>query len=112
MNNYVARANIDHFLDLLRNPEVTTGSRSTITKLLLTEEDRLSHDQEQLQFAESKAAICRERADRQRRLMDSFEAGSDDWVTAERLLANFESLAQFVEDFRQQMRRRVNGSPL
>jgi hypothetical protein len=112
MNNYVARANIDHFLDMLHNNDVPAHSRSTITRLLIEEENKLSHDQEQLQFAESKAAVCRNRADRQRRLMDSFNHGSTDWELAERLLVNFESLAQFVEGFCLQMRNRVNRNRL
>ncbi|UPJ65021.1 hypothetical protein [Bradyrhizobium sp. 191] len=52
------------------------------------------------------------RADRQKRLMDSFAPGSDDWVQAERLLVNFESPAQFIESFCHRMRRRVNDHPL
>lgn len=110
-NSYIARGNIDHFLGLLHNPNVTMESRSMITKLLVTEEDKLGHDLEQLEFAEAKAAACRHSADRQKRLMDSFEPGSEDWVTAERLLVIFESLAQFVEGFCRQMREKVNGSP-
>jgi len=112
MNNYVARANIDHFLDLLHNHDVPAYNRSTITKLLIEEENKLSHDQEQLQFAETKAVVCRDRADRQRCLMDSFSHGSTEWQLAERLLVNFESLAQFVEGLCEQMRGRVNESPL
>ena len=112
MNNYIAQANIDHFLDLLHNHEVPPQNRSTIQKLLIEEEDKLSKTQEQLEFAEAKAAICRQRADRQRQRMDAFEPGTDDWVMAERLLVNFESLAQFVEAFRHQMRTRVNGSKI
>ncbi|WP_128926670.1 hypothetical protein [Bradyrhizobium guangxiense] len=112
MERFIARANVDHYLDLLKVPDISTHTRSTITKLLIEEENRLGRENAQLEFAESRAATCRERADRQRRLMDSFAPGSDDWVRAERLFVNFESLAQFVETFCHQMRRDVNDRPL
>ncbi|HET7888051.1 MAG TPA: hypothetical protein VFL62_17645 [Bradyrhizobium sp.] len=110
MDEYIARANIDHYLDLLHNADIPSQNRAMINKLLLEEEDKLGQSLAQLEFADAKAAVCRARADRQRRLMDSFEPGTDDWVTAERLLVNFESLAQFVEGYCHQMRRRVAGN--
>ena len=109
MDKFVARANIDHYIDMLHNHIVTPQNRTTINKLLLEQEDKLGHDLEQLEFAESRAAACRYRADRQRRLLDSFDHGSTDWMHAERLLVNFESLAQLVEGFCRQMRKQVNG---
>lgn len=112
MDQYIARANIDHYLEMLNNHDVAAQNRSMITKLLIEEENKLGRDQEQLEFAENRAAACRNRADRQRRLVDSFDHGSADWVQAERLLVNFESLAQFVEGFCQQMRRRVTENRL
>ena len=112
MDRFIARANIDHYLEMLNNHDVSTRNRSMITKLLIEEEDKLGRDLEQLEFAENKAVACRSRADRQRRLLDSFDPGSTDWVQAERLLVNFESLAQFVEGFCQQMRKRVSENRL
>lgn len=111
MERFVARANVDHYLHLLKVPDISSHSRATITKLLIEEENKLGQETAQLEFAESRAATCRERADRQWRLMDSFVPGSDDWVQAERLFVNFESLAQFVESFCHEMRRRVNDHP-
>ncbi len=108
MDRFIAQANIDHYLDLLKDDGVSAHTRSTINKLLIEEESRLGHGREQLDFVESRAAICRDRADRQRRLMDSFAHGSSDWVLAESLLVNFESLAQFVEGFCHQMRSQLN----
>ena len=112
MEDYIARANVDHYLDLLYNHEVPAQNRSTIQKLLIEEEDKLGRTQEQLSFAETKAAVCRDRADRQRRRMDSFEPGTDDWVRAERLLVEFESLARNVESKCRQLRQRATGSQL
>lgn len=112
MQRFIERANVDHYLELLKDGDVPSQTRSTITKLLIEEEDKLGHSHEQLEFAESRATACRARADRQRRLMDSFSPGSDDWVQAERLLVNFESLAQFVESFCHQMRHKVGNHSL
>ena len=112
MDNFSAHANIDHYLDLLKNSEVPTRTKSRITKLLLEEENKLGHGWEQLDFAESRAAACRARADRQRRLRNCFVPGSTDWVQAERLLVNFESIVQLVEGICQQMRRQVNSNRL
>ncbi len=53
MHRYIARANIDHYLHVLNSTDLTAQNRETVTKLLLGEEDRLSHDLEQLQFAEA-----------------------------------------------------------
>ncbi len=112
MDKFVAQANIDHYLDLLKNGDVSAHNRSMINKLLMEEETKLGRDREQLNFAESRAAACRVRADRQRRLIDCFAPGSADRGEAERLLVNFESLAQFVEGFCKQMRKQVNARPL
>ncbi|MHC2465552.1 hypothetical protein [Bradyrhizobium embrapense] len=112
MDKYIAQANIDHYLGLLKDPDVPGDTRTTITKLLLAEEDKLGHQREQLEFAESRAAACRQRADRQRRLMNAFAPGSTDRMQAERLLVNFDALTQFVEGCCHQMRRKANESSL
>ncbi|MGF6431369.1 MULTISPECIES: hypothetical protein [Bradyrhizobium] len=61
VNEYTARANIDHYLDLLKRPDVPTNTRSMLNKRLLEEEDKLGRRLEQLEFAESRAAACRDR---------------------------------------------------
>ncbi len=108
MDKFLTRANIDHYLDRLNNHDIPALNRTTIAKLLIEEENKLGRSREQLEFAENRAAACRDRADRQRRLLDSFDHGSTQWAQAERLLVNFESIAQLVEGFCQQMRRQVN----
>jgi hypothetical protein len=67
---------------------------------------------EQLEFAEAKAATCRVWADRQRRLTESFAPGSVDREQAERLLVNFEALAQFLEGSCRRLRPTLNRGPL
>ncbi len=75
--SYVARANIDHYLDLLHKPHVPVGNRATIIKLLIAEEDKLGHDLEQIEFAESRAVAGPNRLDRLRNLRDRFVFGSN-----------------------------------
>jgi hypothetical protein len=108
-HQYVARADIDHYLDLLKLPDVPAKTRARLNKLLLEAENKLGRDYEQLEFAESRATACRTRADRQRRLMESFAPGSSDWEQAERVLVNFEALAQFIEGFCREMRHKLDG---
>jgi hypothetical protein len=42
MDRFVAKANIDHYLGLLDSTDLSPHNRSTITKLLVAEEDKLS----------------------------------------------------------------------
>ncbi|MDE1936664.1 hypothetical protein [Bradyrhizobium sp.] len=112
MDNYIARANIDHYLDLLGDDDIPPGKRSMVTKLLIEEEDKLSRDLEQLEFAEGKAAICRNRVTRQRRLRDGFVEGSVSRTQADRLLVNFELVLTHVEGFCGHLRRRLQASRL
>lgn len=112
MEQFVAQANVDHYLELLNRDDISSNNRSMVSKLLIEEENKLGQGLEQLEFAEIKAAACRNRANRQRHLLDSFDPNSTEWVQAERLLVNFESLAQFVEGFCHQLRRRVTESRL
>ena len=107
MDQFIARANIDHYLDLLHNNAIPARNKATISKLLIEEENKLSHDIEQLEFAERKATACRDRLDRQRRLRECFAAGSTDRVQAERVLVSFEATLQLVEGFCAHMRKKV-----
>lgn len=112
MDQYVARANIDHYLSLLNVADLSPQNSGTITKLLLAEEDKLSHDLEQLEFAETRAAKCRERVDHFRRLRDAFAEGSNDRARADNMLAKFEAIHELMEQFCQHMRGRVNSCRL
>lgn len=112
MNNYIARANVDHFLELLGKDGLSSDERHVVSQLLIDEEDKLSHDQEQLEFAESRTATCRDRLVHLQRLRDGFGAESTGRLQAERLLANFEATLQLMERFCGHMRNRVNGRAL
>ena len=108
MNESIARANVDHYLDRLKRRDVPANMRSIPNKRSLEEENRCSRRSEQLEFAEGNAATCRAWADRQRCLTESFAPGSVDREQAERLLVNFEALAHLIEEFCHQMRLTVN----
>ncbi|MCW2113708.1 hypothetical protein ABIF21_005909 [Bradyrhizobium elkanii] len=112
MDPFIARANIDHCLDLLKASDTPDSTKATVTKVLIEEERKLGHEREQLEFAESRAMACRERAERQRRLKDSFEPGSLQRRQAESLLISFEWLAKFIEGACVQMRRKADGGLL
>jgi len=91
MHRFVARANVDHYLSIL-NSDVILGAekRAAIVKLLIEEEDKLSHDLEQLEFAETRAANGRERLKRVRRLHDAADPAHR--ANAEQLVANIEAI--------------------
>lgn len=112
MNNFIARSNIDHYLDLLTNDDILPNNRSVICRLLIEEENKLSHNLEQLEFAESRVASCRDRVDRLRRLRDGFDDGSTERVRAESLLVTFEAILAQVEAACSHMRRKVNERAL
>jgi hypothetical protein len=112
MDQYVARANIDHYLSLLNTADLSSQNRGTIAKLMLAEEDKLSHDLEQLEFAEARAAKCRERVDHFRRLREVFADGSSDRARADSILSNFEAIHEMMDRFCHHMRGRVNSRRL
>jgi hypothetical protein len=76
VNNFIARANIDHFLELLKDDDLSVEKRSVICKLLIEEENKLSRDLEQLEFAQSRAAQCQQRVDQLHDLRNGFTDGS------------------------------------
>jgi len=112
MDNYIARANIDHYLELLRNDDTPPERRSVIAKLLIEEENKLSQSLEQLEFAETRLAAWRDRVNQLRRRRDSFAEGSAGHTRADGLLQSSESILTQVENFCRHMRKKVEGSGL
>ena len=111
MYRFIARANIDNYLSLLdADVLLSSDKRSMIVSLLIAEEDKLSHDLEQLEFAETRAARGRERLKQVRHLRDEAEPRIRD--NAERLVANVEAIQQLLEDFCHQLRVKVHSSHL
>ncbi len=104
MSDFVVKANIDHYLDLLDNHNIAHETRSIVTKLLIFEEDKLSYDLEQLEFAESRAASGRERVSHVRRIRDALTVGTAEHSQAEALLINFENRQTLLEDLCHRLR--------
>ena len=106
MDNFIARANIDHYLELLGEDDVPPAKRTVVTRLLIEEENKLSRDLEQLQFAESRAAASRHRLSHLRRLRDDLD-DSADRLRADGMVRTFEAILAEIESFCNRMRRRI-----
>ena len=109
MPNSVFRANIDRYLELLNDPDLSTERRAIIVKLLIEEQDKLSPNQEQLQFAESRLANGRDRLDQLRAKRDG---GTVDPARADHLIATFEITQRLLEHFCDQLFAKVVNSRL
>jgi len=106
MHRFVARENIDHYLEILNSDLLLAPEkRETIIKLLIAELDKLSHDAEQLEFSESRAANGRERLNRVRALSDAAEP--EDRANAKLLVANVEAIQDLLETFCHQLRAKL-----
>ena len=101
-------AKVDHFLNLPSGDEITPVTRRVITKLLIVEEDKLSHNLEHLEFAETTAANGRERVNRVRNLCKTFAFGTPERECAERLLVNVENLQTMLDGFCHRLREQIN----
>jgi hypothetical protein len=101
MYRYIARANIDHYLDLLSDVDLAPETRAVVTKLLTREEDKLG-GLEQLEFAESRAAKCRDRLDHLQKTLEVSEGA--DCAQLERVVANLEAIQHSLDSFCQRLR--------
>ena len=106
MEKFLARANIDHYLGLLNDADLAPEKRTTVTKLLIKEEDNLAHDLEQLEFAERRAADGRDRLHHLRSRLDF--TPKPHRAEAKRVVANVEATQHLLEDFCHQLRNKVN----
>lgn len=111
MDNYIARANIDHYLGLLRDRSLPAEGRAPIFKMLVAEEDKLARDLEQLEFAESRVKKGRFHLDRIRRIRDEAQDPGER-LRAERLLAAAEESQLLLEHFCRLIRRSVDSNRL
>lgn len=108
MRRYIAQANIDHYIGALTDGCLTSADRGIVTKLLIDELDKLGHDQEHLEFAESRAAIGRDLVLHARSMRDSLPPGSPEREEAERPLINAENLLTLLQDFCHRLREKAN----
>lgn len=112
MESYITHANIDHYLSLLTNQELSDHNRTTILKLMIAEEDKMGRNLEHLQFAEIRTARARDRMNYLSRLRDSFADGSAERAQTEKMLRNFEGIYQSMEQFCHHMRKKLNSGPI
>jgi hypothetical protein len=106
-DRFVTRANIDHFLKALWDDGLPAEKRAIITKLLIEEENKLSHDLEQLQFAEDRVLAGRKRLEHLRNKLNDPRSDPAGRSQASRLLAAMEETQRLLEEFCEQLRRKV-----
>ena len=92
--------------------EIPPETRVTITRLLIEEENKLGHDLEQLEFAETRAATVRDRVNSLRMLRSNSVASSLDREQADRLLLKLEAIQEPLDDLCHKIRQRVNSRAL
>jgi hypothetical protein len=112
MERFIARANIDHYTNLLNGSDLLHPNRTVITKMLIAEEDKLGHDLAQLEFAESRTARCRDRVNHARKLRDGFPDGSAERARADKVLENFQAIHELFERFCHHLRERTHSPDL
>jgi hypothetical protein len=81
MGQFVARANVEHFDDLLHNDKASVKDRLVLNKLLIAEERKLARDTAHLEI--------RTRCDRLALWRGGFADGSVERAHAERVVAEF-----------------------
>ena len=107
MDSFIARANIDHYIGLLNKDDLSPKTRATVTKLLIEEMDGLTHDTEQLEFAETRAANGRNQLNRMRSELEL--SAPQHRAQAEQLVANLEATQKLLDVFCHHLRNRVNN---
>jgi hypothetical protein len=112
VNPYVARANVDHFLDLLREDGISDQIRHTVTKLLVAQEDQLGRTVEALSFMESRLIKGREDVASIRLKCKVFAHGTEQHIEAEKLLVNLENTLTLMENYCQRLRTDIDRNGL
>ncbi len=70
MDNYITRANIDHFLSVIEDSHLDPGTRAVAVRLLRRQLDKLSVRPDQLEFAESKVTDGQVHLNKAKRMRD------------------------------------------
>lgn len=107
MQDFVAHQNIDHYLHLLQNGELPHAQQVMIRRMLVEEEDRLSRNQEQLEFVETRLAACEKRVSDLQHLRDSFPPDSAEREQADAVLATLEDTLRLVSQHCRQLRKEI-----
>lgn len=112
VDRFIACANIDHFVSVLNNSDLTHPNRAVITKMLIAEEDKLGRSLEELDFAEDRTARSWDRVNHARKLRDGYPEGSVERASADKRLESFEAIHRLFEQFCHQLRSAVSARDL
>ena len=107
MDGFIARANIDHYLALLKEGHMASEYRTMTVKLLIAEEDRMGHAWEQLEFAETRAAKGRRLLSELRQMLNDGRL-SNQALWGE-LVANAEATQNLLDQFCHYLRDKANS---
>ena len=112
MEQFIVRANIDHYVNVLNGSDPAHPNRAVITRMLIVEEDKLGHYLEELDFAESRTAQSWDRVNHARELRDGYADGSIERASADKRLEAFETIHRLFEQFCHHLRARVTANAL
>lgn len=112
MENFDARDNISHYLNMLWSDIASTQDRADIDELIVKEANKLRHDVLALEFLENKADVYRRRFDQICRWRDRFVDGSGERAKAEKVVEKFETTLRAIGDCCVRMREHLNGREL
>src|SRR5262245_11713883 len=103
-------ANIERYLSLLNEADLSPQRRTAMIKELVEEENKLSSSLEHLEFAERRAAQGRERLNQLQRMVETTRP--EDRAKASRLVGNVLAIQHLLDSICHQMRTIVNSRPL
>ena len=109
MDQFMAQANIDHYLELLQDGTRPPNDGSMIHRLSLQEENKLARSQEQLDFVEIRVAKLRQHYDQLSSWRDGFEEASPERAKADAMVEKSKFSLYLLEAYCGQMRRHLNG---
>ncbi len=110
MHDFIAQANVDHFLNMLTDDQLGSERRDVVMKLLMAELDKLSHGEEQLDFAESRAAKVRIQLNRLRVQFCNPDLDADSQLRVGAMLRAMEQVQPLLDDLCIRVRRRAQSS--
>jgi hypothetical protein len=98
IQSFVSRSNVAHYLARLRSGELQAGSRDTVMRLLMQEEERLGRDQELLDMIEARLEEGRRFIATVQDLVAVSPRNSAQHAKAEELLATLRNLQSVLEE--------------
>jgi hypothetical protein len=106
MDRFIARENIDLYLEKLRDPHLGDEDCAVISRMLSDQTDVLAHDLGHLGFAEDRAERWRRYVRQVRTLHDVAKSAEGRCETA-RLIATAEATQRLLDGFCERIRNRA-----